>query len=117
MGIYDRDYLRDEPSRSGFADWPMTYKLIAVNVAIFVIDMFTDSLGHGWRWLDFHLALKPDLLAHPWNFWQLLTCGFVHSPTNFQHILFNMIALWMFGLDVERIYGPKEFLRLYLSLW
>ena len=58
----------------------------------------------------------PDALFALWpigsgNFypWQLVTYGFLHSPTNFYHIFFNMLALWMFGRDLERIMGPKRF--------
>ena len=58
----------------------------------------------------------PDALFALWplnsgNFypWQLVTYGFLHSPTNFYHIFFNMLALWMFGRDLERIMGPRRF--------
>ena len=45
--------------------------------------------------------------------WQLLTHMFMHG--NFQHILFNMLALWMFGTAVEQVFGKKKFLFLYFS--
>jgi membrane associated rhomboid family serine protease len=48
--------------------------------------------------------------------WQLLTYGFVHSPSSIMHILVNMYMLWLFGRDVEGIYGKNEFYRIYLSL-
>jgi membrane associated rhomboid family serine protease len=47
--------------------------------------------------------------------WQLLTCGFVHHPTEMGHILFNMLALFFLGRDVEEWYGTREFIRLYLA--
>lgn len=46
--------------------------------------------------------------------WQLLSYGFLHSTNNFYHILFNMLALWMFGRDLERIMGPKRFLTFWI---
>jgi membrane associated rhomboid family serine protease len=46
--------------------------------------------------------------------WQLLTYMFLHSPSNFFHILFNMFALWMFGSTLENLWGPKRFLIFYL---
>ena len=116
MGIYDRDYIREDAPRSGFASWSMVSKLIVINVAVWVLDLFTDPVSPYSRWLDFHLALQPDVLTHPWNLWQLVTNGFAHDPANIKHILFNMFSLWLFGTDVERIYGSKEFLRLYLSI-
>ena len=41
--------------------------------------------------------------------WQLVTYGFLHDPKNLYHIIFNMLALWMFGRDLERIMGPQRF--------
>ncbi len=44
--------------------------------------------------------------------WQLLTYGFMHG--NLTHIAFNMFGLWMFGQDLERLWGPKRFLTFFL---
>lgn len=43
--------------------------------------------------------------------WQFITHLFVHA--SFAHILFNMIALWMFGMALEKIWGAKRFLIFY----
>lgn len=119
MGLYDRDYVRDRPP--GFflgGDRSMVANLILINVGIFLADLlFSGQISEA-------LALRADLFSHPWNFWQLLTYGFVHDPgdvehivlKNFAHVGFNMFGLWLFGRDVEAIYGRKEFLRIYLSL-
>lgn len=42
--------------------------------------------------------------------WQLLTYGFMHSTNGIYHILFNMLALWMFGREMEHVMGSKRFL-------
>jgi membrane associated rhomboid family serine protease len=39
----------------------------------------------------------------------------MHDPSGFQHILFNMLALWMFGSSLENVWGPKRFLTFYIS--
>jgi membrane associated rhomboid family serine protease len=44
--------------------------------------------------------------------WQLFTYMFLHG--SFFHILFNMLALWMFGRDIEDAWGTKAFLKYYL---
>jgi membrane associated rhomboid family serine protease len=44
--------------------------------------------------------------------WQLLTYQFMHG--GFSHILFNMFALWMFGMEIENEWGSKKFLIYYL---
>ncbi len=123
MGIYDRNYYREEPRRSGGIDsWSAVTTLIVVNVIVWVVNVFLSPeqfdawgrpIGH---WLNNHLALEPGLLAQPWKIYTLLTYGFAHDENNSMHILFNMFALWLFGRDVENIYGKKEFYRLYLSL-
>jgi len=46
--------------------------------------------------------------------WQLLTYGFMHDPNNFAHIFFNMFALFMFGSEIERLFGAKRYLVYYL---
>ena len=45
--------------------------------------------------------------------WQIITHMFMHGGP--QHLIFNMLALWMFGTAVEQIYGIKKFLFLYFS--
>ena len=45
--------------------------------------------------------------------WQLLTYGFLHG--DLMHIGFNMFMLWMFGRELEVIYGPRRFLTYYLT--
>jgi len=41
--------------------------------------------------------------------WQLVTYAFLHSTASFSHILFNMLALWMFGKSIEQAMGTKRF--------
>jgi membrane associated rhomboid family serine protease len=48
----------------------------------------------------------------PFAPWQLLTYGFLHG--NLTHIAFNMFGLWMFGRDLEWLWGPRRFLTYYL---
>ena len=114
MGVYDRDYYRDDRPGirlSAARNWSAVTTLILINVAVFVADMFS-----GDHWIADHLALQSDLFQHPWQAWQLLTYGFVHDPNGIAHILFNMIALYVFGAEVESVYGKREFYKLYLSL-
>ena len=67
--------------------------------------------------LAYHLSVAPGrTLTHPLLWWQFLTYGFVHDPTDFAHILFNMMGLWFLGRDVEAWYGTREFVRIYLVL-
>ncbi len=111
MGIYDRDYYQEEERGSLAAGQSMVVKLIFLNAVIFIADaLFLEG------YLSNHLKLSQQTFREPWNLWQLLTYGFVHNPLSITHVLFNMISLFIFGRDVEGIYGQKEFLRLYLTL-
>lgn len=44
--------------------------------------------------------------------WQLITYQFMHA--DFWHLLMNMFALWMFGSELESLWGPKRFLLYYI---
>ncbi len=119
MGFEDRDYNRSAPPMGGAPQMPRTMVgwIILVNAAIFLIDaIWNDGGMHPLsRWM----ALPADIVSKPWG---LLTYGFAHSPLGDRngpgifHILFNMYGLWLFGRDVERRYGGKEFLTIYLVL-
>ncbi len=117
MGVYDRDYYRDDGPgiRLGAAsNWSAVGTIIVINVAVFLAQMFTAQGPAQVSWIEQTFALQSDLFQHPWQAWQLLTYGFVHA--NLWHILFNMIALYVFGYEVENVYGKREFYKLYISL-
>jgi membrane associated rhomboid family serine protease len=50
-------------------------------------------------------------VVHLFFVWQLVTYMFIHAGIG--HILFNMLALWMFGTEFERLWGTRRFLRFY----
>jgi membrane associated rhomboid family serine protease len=83
--------------------------LLISNIAIFVIYFFTarTELGQIFNLL----ALSPELVLRHFAIWQLVTYMFLHG--SFGHILFNMLTLWMFGMDLERDWGTKRFLKYY----
>lgn len=64
--------------------------------------------------LFFNFALWPLGSSFP-SFipWQILTYGFLHG--DIYHIGFNMFMLWMFGRELEQVYGPKQFLLYYMT--
>jgi membrane associated rhomboid family serine protease len=112
MGLYDRDYLRDEggPGLSfGGGHRSMVTNLIIVNVAVFVIDALFNGRLTQW------FALEGDALWRPWELYGLVTYGFLHSVSDMHHIVFNMLGLFFFGREVEAVYGRREFLLQYLA--
>jgi len=58
------------------------------------------------------LALEPYLINHYFMIWQFFTYMFLHS--DMWHIGFNMLALWMFGSELEWNWGTRDFLKFYL---
>lgn len=82
---------------------PVTLALLAVNVAVFMLQMAGMPLVG-------EFALWPGSAFAPW---QLLTYGFLHGGMT--HLFFNMLGLYMFGPEVERLFGSRFFLYYYLA--
>src|SRR5262245_49956249 len=78
--------------------------LIGVNVLMFIATTVAPSL-------QLQLGLVPMWVVREKYVWQLATYMFVHA--GLFHILFNMLALWMFGTELERIWGTRYFLKFY----
>jgi membrane associated rhomboid family serine protease len=114
MGVYDRDYYRSDRSGPwfGFSGRGQVVKwLIGLNVVIFIAQSMTiapPTPGPITEWLE----LDVGRVLHG-QVWRLLTYAFLHA--SFNHILWNMLFLFWFGMDVEEMYGSREFLAFYLT--
>jgi membrane associated rhomboid family serine protease len=91
---------------------PVTRTLLIINVVVSAIQYFTGPL------LILPFALWPPASpqypgAPSFEIWQLLTYGFLHGGLN--HLFFNMLALYMFGGEVERLLGSRRYLQYYLA--
>jgi membrane associated rhomboid family serine protease len=92
---------------------PVVKKLIIVTSAVFLLtyvplQIFNSeffALPFAW------FALRPDDVIHRFYLWELVTYLFLHG--GWFHIIFNMFALWMFGSDLESLWGGKKFLFYY----
>jgi len=78
--------------------------LIGANVVVFLATTFAPAL-------TLLLGLQPAEVVGKLYVWQLATYMFVHAGVF--HILFNMLALWMFGTELEQTWGTRRFLRFY----
>lgn len=88
---------------------PVTWTLIAVNLAIFLIGRIDPATGQ-----DFFIngaQYKP--LIDDGEVWRVFTAMFLHA--NITHIGFNMWALYLFGPSLERRFGSASFAALYLA--
>jgi membrane associated rhomboid family serine protease len=83
--------------------------LLIVNAGMFILPriLFPNYLDEFHR----YLGLVPALVWSKFFVWQLVTYMFLHG--GFWHILMNMFILWMFGAELERTWGTKEFTKFY----
>lgn len=86
----------------------ITKNLLIINVLCFFGTIVAGRYGIDLeRLLGLHFFLAPDF-----NPIQLVTYMFMHA--NFEHIFFNMFAVWMFGRTLESVWGAKRFLVYYM---
>jgi membrane associated rhomboid family serine protease len=85
----------------------MVKRLVVLTAAAFALT-FIPALIFGWNKPYAWFSLQPDMVVHHLFVWQLVTYLFLHG--GWFHIIFNLFALWMFGSDLERQWGPRRFL-------
>jgi len=87
--------------------------LIAANIAVYLLQL--SSRGA----VNDHFALWPpqaEAYGYPsFQFWQLITYGFLHDTRSIAHLFFNMFALFMFGPEIERLFGSKRYAVYYFA--
>lgn len=104
----------------GFSFFPPVLKALLITNAVvwFVLDFFLPQFTlNGFSLfaaLESYLALWPLGAPHGPGFfpWQLATYMFLHG--GFWHLFFNMLWLWMFGMELEHVWGSRKFLIFYL---
>ncbi|WP_119154920.1 rhomboid family intramembrane serine protease [Caldimonas tepidiphila] len=84
---------------------PVTKALLLINVAAFFIDALAGRL------LTQFFALWP--LGDRFMPWQVVSYGFLHGSIG--HLFFNMLGLWMFGSELERVWGQRRYLQFYFA--
>jgi membrane associated rhomboid family serine protease len=84
---------------------PITQALMIANVAVFFLDMLLGGMLSRW------FALYP--VAFGFLPFQIVTYAFLHG--SFGHLFFNMVGLWTFGAELERLWGPKRYLQFYFA--
>ncbi len=101
-------YEQYRPSRFQLLP-PVVKNLLIINGLLF----FATYVFASTFWIDLNDILGLHYLgSEKFHLYQLITYMFMHG--NFQHILFNMFAVWMFGNVLENYWGSKRFLIYYL---
>jgi membrane associated rhomboid family serine protease len=101
---------RYAPSSSmsySFGPGPITFAvkwIIILNVGAFLVTTFMPELIG-------YFGLTPRLVVTRGWIWQLATYMFLHAGA--LHLLFNMLGIWMFGVELERRWGTQFFIRYY----
>jgi membrane associated rhomboid family serine protease len=83
---------------------PAVKWLIIANVAMFLATLIYEPI------IDY-LGLTPRSVVEHFWIWQLATYLFLHGGAI--HILFNMLGIWMFGVELERLWGTRQFVKYY----
>ena len=113
-----RRYSSPYASSFSFGPGPISTALkalIGVNVVMFVVQVAlpitTELFGLHPAWIiHARSTVAPE---HSLWVWQVATYMFLHG--GIFHIVFNMLALWMFGAELERMWGTRYFLKFYLA--
>jgi len=107
------------PQFGGFSFFPPVLKyMILINVGAFLVQnifeggVFTYGGMPIADWFAVHFYLWP-LGSGAFHVWQVVTYMFLHG--GFWHLFFNMLMLWMFGMEVENTWGSQKFLIFYFA--
>ena len=86
---------------------PVTKALMLICTAVFCVQLLLPMVP-----LEPLFALWPLSSGRFWP-WQLVSYGFLHGSIT--HLFFNMLGLWMFGAELERLWGRNRYLQMLLA--
>ncbi len=95
--------------RMGGPITPIVKKLMIINGSIFLFQQFMSIFLPGA--IENMFGLHHSGVIHEFKLWQPFTYMFLHG--SWLHIIFNLIALWMFAGELEKLWGSTTFLRYY----
>jgi membrane associated rhomboid family serine protease len=104
---------RYDPPRPFVLSGPLTpavRTLLIANVVVWLFQIASSLLAHVR--IERLFGLVPYDVTHHLFLWQMVTYMFLHG--GFFHIFLNMLALWMFGTELERTWGTRFFTKFYL---
>ncbi len=115
MGIYDRDYYRNPGGGNAqLKSWASTAvgTIILLNIGCWFLQLVTKADS---TVLQAMCSTGNSIFGGGFpELWRIVTACFVHSQDSIFHIAFNMLGIWFFGREIERMYGKKEFWIFYL---
>ncbi len=90
-----------------YAYWNAALIIIGLNFIVYMLCRLMPQLYS-------YLSLNVHNLVNFHMYWQFVTYMFVHDMSSIWHLVFNMLALLIFGMSVERSLGSKEFVLFYM---
>jgi membrane associated rhomboid family serine protease len=92
---------------------PAIQWLIIANVVVYILENFLQVFWglSAYGWFLHMFGLVPSGVTHGLRIWQPFTYLFLHSVSTIWHILTNMFMLWMFGRELELVWGRNRFLQ------
>lgn len=90
---------------------PVTVTLILINILVFIAVEFTGTSQDAWHVLDYGAAYTPYIVGKG-EVWRLFTSMFLHF--GIEHLLNNMLVLFVLGSRLEQVIGRIRFLLIYL---
>src|SRR3989441_13108474 len=92
---------------SGFIT-PGVKVIVLACAGVFLVQTFALLIRpYAYGWLNWHFGLVPIAVTQGLHIWQPFTYIFLHG--GIWHLLINMLMLWMFGRDLEQIWGKRRF--------
>jgi rhomboid family protein len=94
---------------------PAIQWLIIANVGVYICEILLETFSGSasYSWFIHAFGLVPSGVTHGLRFWQPFTYLFLHDATSIWHILANMFVLYMFGRELELVWGRNKFLQYY----
>ena len=89
----------------------VTYTIMGVTIGFYLLQQIVGNSPYGMDWLTFYGA-KINALIRAGQIWRLLTPALLHA--SIPHILFNMYALLVIGVGLERYFGHGRYFLLYV---
>jgi membrane associated rhomboid family serine protease len=91
----------------------MVKKILIICAGVWLIEVISSVWFENTFFIR-HFSLTPAMVLPGLEIWQPFTWMWLHSPTDYFHIILNGLFLWMFGGALEQSWGAKAFLRFYL---
>ena len=107
MSFSSRSYVNRYVPSNRFPDGVKWLLIVTIGISVLNFVLRANSPDTFLQ----NFALVPYQVVHSFAIWQLVTYLFLHGGIS--HILWNMLALWLFGIELERTWGTARFVRFY----